>query len=164
MRIIPSFDEYINERLFQNSIDRIKSGESRKEDLTPLDNICKFSAEFIAKKLKIDYKPELCSYSEDEEYNTTLEHEDSKSYFISMNFSEIGFEFDDMGFNLELDMFNDKFNDSEYVYSEFASGLDIFQDEMNYDDYKDPYISGKKEFNKIKRTLSQLVDEIQKKF
>ena len=34
---IPTFEEYINERLFQKSIDRIKSGEKRQGDVDAID-------------------------------------------------------------------------------------------------------------------------------
>ena len=36
MKIL-KFEEYINERLFKKSIDRVKSGEKRTEDLTEID-------------------------------------------------------------------------------------------------------------------------------
>lgn len=35
---IPTFEEYINERLFKSSIDRIKSGEKRAEDKTEFED------------------------------------------------------------------------------------------------------------------------------
>ena len=40
MKIL-TFEEYINERLFKKSIDRVKSGEKRTEELTEIDDYIK---------------------------------------------------------------------------------------------------------------------------
>ena len=155
---IPTFEEFITEGLWNKGLNRKKSGEKRKEDLTPLDNICKFIGEFIAKKLKIEYKPELCVYYEDEDYNKS--YEDTKQYNIYMNFSELGDEYNELIFDVTTG-----YDENEQsIGFKVADNLDWFQDEMSYEDYKDAYSPSKKEFNKIKKILSQLVPEIYQKY
>ena len=159
---IPTFEEFVAEGLWNKGLNRNKSNEKRKEDLTSLDNICKFAGEFIAKKLKIEYKPELCVYYEDEDYNES--HEDTKQYNVYMDFSELGDEYNELIFSVTIFEMDGGIDNEEEVIHKFAENLDEFQDQMEYEDYKDEYSPSKKEFNKIKRILSQLVSEIYKKF
>lgn len=154
---IPSFEDFISEQLWSKGIERSKSSIKRIEDENPFDKLCKFSGEIIAKKLKIDYSPDLCTYSALSE-----EPNDSTMYEVVMNFGDLGEEYSNIQF--EFDIYDDDFDNFDKVCHHFFYALDTFQDEMDYEDYRDPYMSSKKEFNKIKRILANLVDEIRKKF
>lgn len=157
---IPTFEEYfINEGVLSKTLNRSKYNIVREEDKSYLDKVCKIAGEFIAKKIKINYSPDLCTYEDDEEENK--KYEDLKNYFIRLNFGELGEEYSDIVFSISLDNSEiDNFNDT---CSKFASCLDYFQSgDFEYEDYKDPYIPSKKIFNKIKRCFEQLVDFIYK--
>lgn len=157
--MILKFENYISE-LWSKGIERSRSGEKRTEDMTCLDNLCKYAGEFIAKELKIDYSSDLCKYEEDNDYLPN-HSEDYKYYYIYFNFGELGDEYSDIVMNFKL--IKDKLTDEDFIYRKFAYCLDMFQDsDFDYNDYKDPYIPSKKEFNKIKKILSKLVNHVYK--
>ena len=62
---------------------------------------------------------------------------------------------------MNFKLIKDKLTDEDFIYREFAYCLDMFQDsDFYYNDYRDPYIPSKKQFNKIKKILSKLVDHL----
>jgi hypothetical protein len=81
---------------------------------------------------------------------------------INFNFSEIGSEFGEMTCDCGFTDGCLTEGDIDEMWTQFFDIFDKWQDELDYEDYRDPYISGKREFNKIKKILSGLVKEIQK--
>ena len=159
--MVKKFNEFIEEGFMTRTLDRDKSGSKRLEDKTLLDEMCKFIGECMAKKMKISYSPELCTFERDEDsYN-----DDQESYFIRCNFGEIASEYSDVVINFAPEKY---YSISEYKNFEELSfdmfyTIDKFQDSyFEYEDYRDPYMSSKKEFNKIKRIFQYIVNELGK--
>lgn len=160
MRIL-NYDEYIKEGFLSKTINRSASGEKRKEDITLLDEMCKFIGECMAKKMKIEYSPKLCTFEKDEDSS----NDDQEAYFIRCNFGELAFEYSDVviDFVPEKHYSISEYKDFEELAFDMFYTIDNFQDSaFEYEDYKDPYMSSKKEFNKIKRIFQYIVNELEK--
>lgn len=158
---ILNFDEYVNEELWKGVIDRSKTDTTRLEDIDDFDRsmktLCDFCGEYMAKKMKIDFSDNLCTYDDpnEDDYGRL-------NVNINFNFSEIGTEFGEMTCDCEFKDGCLNEGDIDEMWTQFFDIFDKWQDELDYEDYRDPYINGKREFNKIKKILLGLTKEIQK--
>lgn len=155
-----NFNEYIKEGFLSKTLGRSNTGEKRLEDKTLLDDMCKFIGECMAKKMKIEYSPDLCTYerNEDDSY-----HEEA--YYIRCNFEELASEYSDIviDFVPEKHRTISEYKDFEELSFDMFYTIDQFQDSgFEYEDYEDPYMSSKRQFNKIKKIFQYIVDELGK--
>lgn len=149
---ILNFDDFVNEGLWSGTFDRARDGEKRKEDIDFFDKMCEFIGNLMAKKMKIPYSRDLCKIEPDEE--------NEGGYIIHCNFGELAMEYED----IMIDFVPDQKCES---YEELADILfyviDQFQDSgFEYEDYEDPYMSSKRQFNQIRRIFQYIVNELGK--
>ena len=158
--MVKKFNEFIEEGFMTRTLDRDKSGEKRLENKTLLDEMCKFIGECMSKKMKIEYSSNLCTYEKNED---DFRHEES--YIIRCNFEELASEYSDV----VIDFIPKKhetireYKDFEELSFDMFYKIDQFQDcDFEYEDYRDQYMSSKKEFNKIKKIFQYIVNELGK--
>lgn len=152
--MVLKFEDYINEGLVNKTLKRVRMGDKRIEARTPLDELCKFVGNCIAKKFKIEPSSKLCHCEKMKPDTDSI----GIPYEICLDLSLDGEypEYEDVRFEFEID----EHMSGGRIWFDFSYALDIFQDGMEYEEYRDPELDSRKHFNKIKRTLESIVGQI----
>ena len=111
---IPTFAEYISERLFKSSIDRVKSGEKRTEDKSPLDVICDDIAHIVSEKKNVEYNKDICTWKIKSENDSF-----SKEYEIKISVYNIKFTVDILNRDID-DLYKVAENICDSIYGAFV--------------------------------------------
>ena len=150
--MIKKFQEFIEEGFLSKTINRSKSGELRKEDVSPIDAVCNLLSQILCKKFDIPFE-KIFTWEEVHGYNK------NKYYFkIFCNFKEI----DNRYVNISFLVDDVKIEEKDYIH-EILVGINngfIHERDRNIFTMFDGI---KKEYEPIQYLLVFVFDAIQAK-